>query len=257
MPSDFAAAAPALTLAAAGADRAVFLYAAPLAHLLAGSFFDPNGFTLEGLRRSARRRLRTFAGLEFAAARPDHDGLTLIVGYPAAFGLAMSRGRWRSLFLAALFLPLAASVIAKAFAWTILLRSHGVVNDTLLSLHLTNKPIRMIFTQTSLIVGAANIFLPFMILPIYAVVAQIDPRLTEAAATLGAPPVAAFLRVVVPLSAAGRRRRRRAGVFAVRLGLCRADSADGRELSDAGDHHRQGVPADRAIPRSARRRARS
>ena len=70
-------------------------------------------------------------------------------------------------------------------------------------LHITDKPIRMIFTQTSLIVGAVNIFLPFMILPIYAVVAQIDPRLTEAAATLGAPPVAAFLRVVVPLSLPG------------------------------------------------------
>ena len=61
----------------------------------------------------------------------------------------------------------------------------------------------MIFTQTALIAGAANIFLPFMILPIYAVVAQIDPRLSEAAATLGAPPVAAFVRVVVPLSAPG------------------------------------------------------
>ena len=78
--------------------------------------------------------------------------------------------------------PVADQDVAKAFAWTILLRSHGAVNDALLWLHITDKPIRMIFTQTSLIVGAANIFLPFMILPIYAVVAQIDPRLSEAAA---------------------------------------------------------------------------
>jgi putative spermidine/putrescine transport system permease protein len=83
------------------------------------------------------------------------------------------------------------------------LRSHGAVNDILLALGVTDRPIRMIFTQAALIGGSANIFLPFMILPIYAVVAQIDPRLSEAAATLGAPPVAAFVRVVVPLSAPG------------------------------------------------------
>jgi putative spermidine/putrescine transport system permease protein len=192
-----------LTLAAPALVVLIFLYAAPLAHLLAGSFFNPAGFTLKAYAEvlgDAYGLSLIWNSLRLGLIT---TGLTLIVGYPAAFGLAMSRGAMRSLFLAALFLPLAASVIAKAFAWTILLRSHGVVNDTLLFLHLTNKPIRMIFTQTALIVGAANIFLPFMILPIYAVVSQIDPRLTEAAATLGASPVSAFLRVVAPLSAPG------------------------------------------------------
>jgi putative spermidine/putrescine transport system permease protein len=192
-----------LTLAAPALIVLIFLYAAPLAHLLAGSFFDPNGFTLKAYGEVLGDAYGLSLIWNSVRLGLITTGLTLIVGYPAAFGLAMSRGRWRSLFLAALFLPLAASVIAKAFAWTILLRSHGVVNDTLLFLHLTNKPIRMIFTQTSLIVGAANIFLPFMILPIYAVVSQIDTRLTEAAATLGASPVSAFLRVVAPLSAPG------------------------------------------------------
>jgi putative spermidine/putrescine transport system permease protein len=197
------AALAALTLAAPALLALIFLYALPLAILLVRSFlgaagtgldaygqilFDPYGRSL--IWNSLRLGLITTA-------------ITLAVGYPAAFGLAHSRGIARTLFLASLFLPLAASVIAKAFAWTILLRSHGVVNDALLFAHLTNKPIRMIFTQTSLIVGAANIFLPFMILPIYAVVAQIDPRLTEAAATLGAPPVSAFLRVVAPLTLPG------------------------------------------------------
>ena len=229
----------------------IFLYAAPLAHLLAGSFFDSKGFTLKAYAEVLGDAYGLSLIWNSVRLGLITTGLTLIVGYPAAFGLAMSRGRLRSLFLAALFLPLAASVIAKAFAWTILLRSHGVVNDTLLFLHLTNKPIRMIFTQTSLIVGAANIFLPFMILPIYAVVSQIDSRLTEAAATLGASPVSAFLRVVAPLSAPGVIAGRFVGVFALRLRLCRAQSADGRKLSDAGDNHRQGVPAD---PRSRARR---
>jgi putative spermidine/putrescine transport system permease protein len=193
----------ALTLALPALLVLVFLYALPLARLLSLSFHDESGVTLEAYSRILGDPYGRSLVWNSVRLGLITTALTLVVGYPAAFGLAFSRGALRSLFLASLFLPLAASVIAKAFAWTILLRSHGVVNDTLLWLHLTDKPIRMIFTQTSLIVGAANIFLPFMILPIYAVVAQIDPRLTEAAATLGAPPIMAFVRVVVPLSLPG------------------------------------------------------
>jgi putative spermidine/putrescine transport system permease protein len=109
----------------------------------------------------------------------------------------------RSLLLATLFLPLAASVIVKAFAWTILLRSDGLVNTVLITLGIIREPIRMIFTETALIVGSVNIFLPFMILPIYSVVAQLDRRMTDAAATLGASPVVAFLRVTLPLTMPG------------------------------------------------------
>jgi len=127
----------------------------------------------------------------------------LAIAYPAAFALARARGAVRSILLSSLFLPLAASVIVKAFAWTILLRSDGIVNRILLFLGVVHAPIRMIFTETALIVGSVNIFLPFMILPIYAVVTQLDRRLMEAAATLGAPPVAAFLKVVAPLTLPG------------------------------------------------------
>jgi putative spermidine/putrescine transport system permease protein len=192
----FALALPALFVLA-------FLFALPLAHLLGESFSNDSGFSLNAYSRllgNAYGRSLLWNSLRLGLIT---TAITLAIGYPAAFGLALSKGALRSVLLASLFLPLAASVIAKAFAWTILLRSHGLVNDTLLFLHLTDRPIRMIFTQTALIVGAANVFLPFMILPIYAVVTQIDSRLIEAAATLGAPPISAFLRVVVPLSLPG------------------------------------------------------
>ena len=193
----------ALLLAAPAALVLAALYVAPLAHLIPTSLSEDGGFSLAAYRRV----LGTAFGLKLVwnSLRLGlvTTLLTLAIGYPAAFGLAAARGVLRSLFLASLFLPLAASVIAKAFAWTILLRSHGVLNETLMALGLTAQPIRLIFTQFALIAGAANVFLPFMILPIYAVVAQIDPRLTEAAATLGAPPVSAFLRVVVPLTLPG------------------------------------------------------
>jgi putative spermidine/putrescine transport system permease protein len=193
----------ALLLAAPAALILIALYAIPLAHLIVGSLVGAEGFSLKAYERILGQpfgRTLIWNSLRLGLIT---TAITLVVGYPAAFGLALSRGVLRSVFLASLFLPLAVCVIAKAFAWTILLRSHGAVNDLILALHLTDRPIRMIFTQTALIAGAANIFLPFMILPIYAVVAQIDPRLSEAAATLGAPPVAAFVRVVAPLSAPG------------------------------------------------------
>jgi putative spermidine/putrescine transport system permease protein len=181
----------------------VLLFAVPLALLLAGSVRGPNGFTLEAYARlfgTPYYLWTIWNSLRLAALTTI---FALIIGYPAAFALARARGALRSVLLASLFLPLAASVIVKAFAWTILLRSDGIVNRILLALHIVSAPIRMIFTETALIVGSVNIFLPFMILPVYAIVAQLDRRLIEAASTLGAPPLMAFVKVTLPLTMPG------------------------------------------------------
>jgi putative spermidine/putrescine transport system permease protein len=174
-----------------------------LARVLVSSVYGPSGFGLDAYGKIlgdayGRSLIWNSVRLGFLTT-----AIALLVGYPAAFGLAFARGAMRSVFLASLFLPLAASVIVKSFAWSTLMRSHGVVNGTLMGLHLTSAPIRLLFTQVSLISGSVNIFLPFMILPIYTVIAQIDPVLTEAAATLGASPLRAFARVVMPLSLPG------------------------------------------------------
>jgi putative spermidine/putrescine transport system permease protein len=181
----------------------VVLYVVPLVRLMASSFVGPSGLGFQNYGRilgDAYGRSLIWNSVRLGALTTV---IALALGYPAAFGLAFARGALRSVFLASLFLPLAASVIVKSFAWSTLMRSHGPVNETLMALQLTRAPIRLLFTQFSLITGAVNIFLPFMILPIYTVVSQIDPVLTEAAATLGASPLRAFLRVVVPLSLPG------------------------------------------------------
>jgi len=127
----------------------------------------------------------------------------LLAGYPAAFALARARGALQGMLLAALILPLSVGVVVKAFSWTILLRTDGLVNHLLAVTGIAQRPLRLLFTESGLVLGAANIFLPFMVLPIFAVVKLIDPRLTEAAATLGAGPLRRFVRVTLPLTMPG------------------------------------------------------
>ncbi|MFA6266850.1 MAG: ABC transporter permease [Pseudolabrys sp.] len=181
----------------------IVFFAIPLALLFAGSFTGPNGLSLAAYERLLGTRYYLWTIWNSLRLALFTTFFALLIGYPASFALARARGVLRSALLATLFLPLAASVIVKAFAWTILLRTDGIVNRILVGLHIVSTPIRMIFTETALIVGAVNIFLPFMILPIYAVVAQLDRRLPEAAATLGASPVTAFLKVTLPMTMQG------------------------------------------------------
>lgn len=129
--------------------------------------------------------------------------LALIIAYPTAIAMARARGFWLSVFLVAMVLPMSVGVVVKAFAWSILFRTRGVLNDLLMSLGITEMPIRMLFTETALIIGAANVFLPFMVLPIYSVMRTMDGRLPEAAATLGAGPYFRFFHVTLPLSLPG------------------------------------------------------
>jgi putative spermidine/putrescine transport system permease protein len=127
----------------------------------------------------------------------------LAVGYPAAFALARAGSLVQVTMLVAIVLPLSIGVVVKAFAWQIVLRRDGVVSQLLLALGIWDEPQRLLFTETGLVLGAANVFLPFMIMPIYSVVKLIDPRLSEAGATLGATPLYRFLHVTLPLTLPG------------------------------------------------------
>ncbi|MEO0764099.1 MAG: ABC transporter permease, partial [Pseudomonadota bacterium] len=129
--------------------------------------------------------------------------LALVIAYPTAFALARARGWVQTVILVAMVLPLSVGVIVKAFAWSILFRTNGALNEALVGLGIVEKPVRMLFTETALVIGAANVFLPFMVLPIYAVVRQLDPAMGAAAASLGATPWFRFTRVTLPLTLPG------------------------------------------------------
>lgn len=178
-------------------------FAVPLALLLVTSLTRDGRLSVEGYARFLADPFSwTVIGNTLRVALLT-TVVCLFAGYPAAVALARARGALQGVLLAALILPLSVGVVVKAFAWTILLRTDGLVNRVLLLTGLVDSPLRLLFTEAGLVLGAANIFLPFMVLPIFAVLRLIDPRLGEAAATLGASPLRRFVRVTLPLTMPG------------------------------------------------------
>jgi spermidine/putrescine transport system permease protein len=127
----------------------------------------------------------------------------LVIGYPVAYFLARSAYKRRQLLFIALIIPFWTSIVVRTFAWKIMLGTNGFVNFTLRDLGLIDLPIRFLYTERAVLVGLAHVFLPFMILPLYAVIEKIDPALEEAAQDLGANRLRTFLRVTLPLSLPG------------------------------------------------------
>jgi ABC-type spermidine/putrescine transport system permease subunit I len=129
--------------------------------------------------------------------------ICLVIGYPYAYLMTISSGRVAGLLLIAVLLPFWSSLLVRTFAWQVILRDTGVVNSFLLDLGLISEPLTLIRTTPAVIVGMSHILLPFMVLPIYAVMRRIDPEYGRAAANLGASPATAFRRVFVPLTMPG------------------------------------------------------
>lgn len=194
---------PLAYLALPGIIFMALVFLGPLLLMLWSSIRGAEGFTLAGYARVLGDDYYIkVIGQTLQLALITTAG-ALILGYPAAFALARAKG-WRQVVLFALvFLPLTVSIIVKSFGWGIVLRRDGILNWLMLNLGLIERPIRMIFTEFALYAGMINVFLPFMVLPIYSVVRMMDPRLPDAAATLGASPWFRFTRVTLPLSLPG------------------------------------------------------
>ena len=194
---------PLILLALPAVAYLTIVYAAPLLGLLLQSIRSPAGLTLANFSsflsdpfswRVIQNTLQIAAWVTV---------VSLLVGYPAALALAWSRGAMHGLLLISVILPLSVGVVVKAFAWQVVLRRDGVISQTLLGIGLWDEPKLLLFTEVGLVLGAVNVFLPFMILPIYSVAKLIDPRLGEAAATLGARPFYRFRRITLPLTLPG------------------------------------------------------
>ena len=131
----------------------------------------------------------------------------ILIGYPLAYFVARAPTRRRNTLLFLILVPLWTNFVIRIYAWIMILRTQGVLNEVLggiLSLaHIPFKPLEMLYTPGAVLVGMIYEFLPFMILPMYTSLEKIEPSLFEAAADLGANSFRTFWRVTLPLSAPG------------------------------------------------------
>jgi putative spermidine/putrescine transport system permease protein len=127
----------------------------------------------------------------------------LLLGYPLAYKLAALPVRISNLLLIFVLLPFWTSLLVRTGAWVVLLQREGPINDALLALGLTAEPLQLVYNRFGLYVAMTHILLPFMVLPLYSVMRGIPREYMRAAASLGARPFRAFLRVYLPQTVPG------------------------------------------------------
>jgi putrescine transport system permease protein len=129
--------------------------------------------------------------------------ILLLIGYPIAYAMARLPQRWQGMAMMLVIVPFWTSFLIRIYAWINILQHDGLLNRILLALHAVSAPVVWLSTDSAMYLGIVYSYLPFMILPLYATLAKMDPALLEAAADLGASPRQAFWRVTFPLSLPG------------------------------------------------------
>lgn len=129
--------------------------------------------------------------------------LCLLFGYPTALLIHRSRGVAQVLIATAIVLPYFIAILIRTYAWMVLLGRNGPVNKMLVSIGLLSEPVQLLFNRGTVLLGMTAVLLPLMVLTIYSSVARLDQSLTRAALASGAGPIAAFWRVMLPLTLPG------------------------------------------------------
>jgi mannopine transport system permease protein len=180
----------------------VFAFLYPLANLLWMSLFEPHP-TLEHYQRVVDNPVYLHVLWRTLQIALLVSVLSLALSLPVALLMVNSRGP-KAIFLAAcILLPLWSSVLVRTAAWAILLQRHGIINDTLQLLGITDKPITMLYTQGAVVVAMTHVLMPFMVLPIYGALRNIPADYSRASAICGAGPVRTFREVTLPLAMPG------------------------------------------------------
>lgn len=129
--------------------------------------------------------------------------LCLLLSYPLAYYIANASPRIRTWGLILITVPFWINFLIRTYAWVLLLRTQGVVNNVLIDLGLIAEPLQMLYTKGAVLLGMVYTFIPFMVLPIYVAIEQMDKKLLEAASDLGATPWKSFWHITLPQTRSG------------------------------------------------------
>ena len=181
----------------------VFVFA-PLIYMVVLSFMtraEVWGFvpelTLENYRRMLEPLyLNTFVdSIKLALLS---TGFIIIIGYPYGYFMAKLSAKWKARMMVLLMIPFWTSALIRLNGWIIVFRSNGVLDKILMGLHITEKPLKLLYSYPAVVVGMIYALLPFMILSVYSSAEKMEWGLVEAARDLGAGPVRAFFTITLP-----------------------------------------------------------
>jgi spermidine/putrescine transport system permease protein len=187
-----------------------FFFVIPAVQLFATSLYDPSGSLETGYAMTWQFSNYSDAISEYAGHFLRSLGyallttlFSLLLGYPLAYAIALKGGRFKNLLLVCVIAPFFTSFLIRTLAWKVILSDGGPVVSVLNWLHVPLPDGRLLATAPAVVAGLVYNFLPFMVLPLYASLEKLDPRLLEAASDLYARPVSRFTRVALPLSMPG------------------------------------------------------
>ncbi len=129
--------------------------------------------------------------------------ICLVVGYPFAYIVAKMPQKWRPIMLFLVIVPFWTNSLIRTYGLKIVLGTQGILNKALLSIGIIDTPIRIMFTETAVMIGLVYILLPFMILPLYSAIEKLDHTYIEAARDLGANKLQTLIKVILPLTMPG------------------------------------------------------
>lgn len=193
--------------------------AVPLAVLFALFFIAPLGL-LVSISFQTERQMTGALGLgQYAAFLTDDLNLAvlrdtllvgvkatvlcLLFGYPLAWLCTRVSARWQAALIFLIVLPIVTSVVVRTFAWIVILGRRGILNEAILALGLSAQPLRLLFSETGVVIVLAQVQMPLMVLPLITAIQRIDPNLESASQALGAGAWRTFFKVTLPLSLPG------------------------------------------------------
>ena len=193
-----------------GALWLLVFFMIPTVTLVSTSLYDPSGSVLNGYQM-------TFHWQNYVVAVQDYAPqlwrsfvyssiatfACVLLGYPLAYAIAFKAGKWKNLMLVLVIAPFFTSFLIRTLSWQLLLGDNGWAVDVLRALHILGPEGHLLATPLAVVTGLTYNFLPFMVLPLYASLEKIDPRLLEAGSDLYAAPLTTFRKVTLPLSMPG------------------------------------------------------
>jgi putrescine transport system permease protein len=159
--------------------------------------------SLDNFALLASDNLYIFSYLRSVIVALVSTAILLAIGYPVAYAMSRLPQRWQGIAMMLVVVPFWTSFLIRIYAWINILQHDGLLNSVLLALHIINRPLPWLSTDSAMYLGIVYSYFPFMILPLFATLSKMDGSLLEAAADLGCSRLKAFWLITVPLSLPG------------------------------------------------------